>query len=239
MADSGSNDAAYISPAHLSHRPKPKTNGILLRPIDPLEPLPLLPSEVTALSLIKPGVPYAIAPTALPTAQAILDGSYENTADTPGGTVVVVPRLPKHSGRPSFPMVSFCVRGQAGLRLRDLREVGGDGRFVLDGGNDEVWEERMWKKTTLTIDWPGITSSGEHMPCFDSNGRPCTRTEVAKMVAEHLYKFFEGKAYRWGPQEINADTVHWKLKRLNYPAVRVLGISYYRKTWVPVLAVDV
>jgi hypothetical protein len=37
---------------------------------------------------------------------------------------------------------------------------------------------------------------------------------------------------------IDANTRPWNLKKIDYRDVRLIAINYYRKTWVPVLAVD-
>lgn len=90
--------------------------------------------------------------------------------------------------------------------------------------------------------------------------RPITRTEIAQIVANSVASIVStGKTgkplvsifflvmtclsymigQKWGPQVINSETKAWDLRKIDYRDVRLIAINYYRKLWVPVLAIDV
>ncbi|CAA7260972.1 unnamed protein product [Cyclocybe aegerita] len=187
-----------------------------------------------------PGMQHQLSSNPLPTPQSILDGTFEAAvayADTNRDVVTYVPRRPEYSGEPSLPSIIFSVHGRPGPFIGDII----DGKVVLDGAYDLVFRDKLWKQTSLTVDWPGVTSSSGYIPCFRDN-RDLTRTEVAKIVAENVKAIvstgLSGKPLKWGPQVIDAYSKRWNLRKIDYRDVRLIAINYYRKTWIPVLAVN-
>jgi len=139
----------------------------------------------------------------VPTPQSILDGSYSAslaTSEANRDVVTYVPRSPEYSGGPSLPSIIFTVNGRPGPYLKDVIK----GRVTLDGAYDTVFREYSWKQTNFTIDvsfsfpihfnsflnalskqWPGVTTSMEHIQCGDKTHHS-TRTEVAQLVAARV-----------------------------------------------------
>ena len=108
---------------------------------------------------LQPGEEYQLSPDLIPTPQSILDGSYlaslEKSQRCPD-IVVVVPRVPVFCGTPSLPSIVFSVNGQAGPYVLDLVS----NRVVVDNASDLVFQERVWKQTSLRID------VGHYIPHF-------------------------------------------------------------------------
>ncbi|KIM49788.1 hypothetical protein M413DRAFT_438920 [Hebeloma cylindrosporum] len=189
---------------------------------------------------LEPGTQHQLSQDPVPTPQSILDGSYSAAlafSEANRDVVTYIPRAPEYCGKPTLPSIIFTVNGRPGPYLKDVIK----GRVMLDGAYDTVFREFSWKQTSLTIDWPGVTTSAEHITCGDKTHHS-TRTEVAQLVAARvahlLMTGYNGKPLKWGPQVIDANTRPWNLKKIDYRDVRLVAINYYRKTWVPVLAVD-
>ncbi|KAF8162691.1 hypothetical protein B0H34DRAFT_692587 [Crassisporium funariophilum] len=170
----------------------------------------------------------------------MLDGSYlalvaKNNEER--DIVLYVPRLPEHCGPASLPSVVFSVAGTPGPYLKELIR----GKVTLDGAHDTIFEEHGWRRASLIVDWPGVTSSVEYHPCADKNHH-FTRTEIAQIVANSIADIITtgktGKSLKWGPQVIDRQTQPWDLRNIDYRDVRLIAINYYRKAWVPVLAID-
>lgn len=100
---------------------------------------------------LQPGNEFQLSQDLIPTPQSILDGSYgvalERSQRCPD-VVVVVPRLPRFCGTPSLPSIIFSVNGQAGPYISDLVF----NKVAVDNPSDPVFQERVWKQTSLTID---------------------------------------------------------------------------------------
>ena len=99
---------------------------------------------------LQTGKEYRLSQHPIPTPQSILDGSYlaalERSQLCPD-VIVIVPRLPKHCGVPSLPSVVFSMNGRAGPYISDLIV-----NAVVDNAADLVFQDRIWKQTSLTID---------------------------------------------------------------------------------------
>jgi len=194
--------------------------------------------RIDEIGSLAPGAKHQLSDDPLPTAQSILDGSYSALANQKD-IVLYVPRVPEHIGSPSLPSIVFSVNGTPGPYLKDILKQ----RVTLDNGTDTIFKDLAWKKTGIMVDWPGVASSGEHISCFMDKTRPITRTELAQIVANSVATIVStgksGKALKWGPQVINSQTRAWDLRKIDYRDVRLIAINYYRKLWVPVLAIDV
>ncbi|KAJ3495211.1 hypothetical protein NLJ89_g10664 [Agrocybe chaxingu] len=197
-------------------------------------------ASLAVVGKLTPGMQHQLSSNPLPTPQSILDGTFEAAvayADTNRDVVTYVPRRPEYSGEPSLPSIIFSVHGRPGPSIGDII----DDKVMLDGPYDLVFRDKLWKQTSLTVDWPGVTSSSGYIPCFRDN-RDLTRAQVAKIVAENVKAIvstgLSGKPLKWGPQVIDAYSKPWNLRKIDYRDVRLIAINYYRKTWIPVLAVN-
>jgi hypothetical protein len=107
--------------------------------------------KLADVGTLQPDKEYRLSQHPIPTPQTILDGSYlaavERSQQCPD-VVVVVPRLPKHCGAPSLPSIIFSVNGRAGPYISDLVLD----NVVVDNPSDLVFQDRVWKQTSLTID---------------------------------------------------------------------------------------
>ncbi|KDR82121.1 hypothetical protein GALMADRAFT_222002 [Galerina marginata CBS 339.88] len=232
----------YVSPQNLMNTRSPVFGASF---INPQHQSPAIPSKgyrtgakLQHVGYLKPGKQHRLSQDPVPTAQSMLDGSYAIAVENMGepDIVVYVPRSPEYCGQPSLASVVFTVHGKPGPYLSDLIK----GRVTVDAPSDELFKPMGWHRTSLTIDWPGVTTRTDYLACSDkSNFR--TRVEVAATVAARVADLLkEGKAgkFKWGPQAIDSRTSPWNMAKIDYRDVRLIGMNYYRKTWVPVLAMD-
>lgn len=230
-------EGGYISPHFLDIRNA--ASGWTSQNDDLPKPYPGI--KLRDVGTLETGKEYQLSQDPIPTPQSILDGSYlaalERSKQCPD-VVIIVPRLPKHCGAPSLPSITFSVTGRTGPYVSDLALD----NVVVDSPADLVFQERVWKQTSLTIDWPGVATRAEYIPCVDKENHDLTRMQVAKIVALRVHEVImtgrDGQRSKWGHQAINKDTKAWNLKKIDYQAVRLLAINYYRRTWIPVLALS-
>ncbi|TFK24637.1 hypothetical protein FA15DRAFT_409038 [Coprinopsis marcescibilis] len=173
-----------------------------------------------------------------PTPESVMDGSFQRALahSDQKDIVIYVPRRPEYSGEPTISL-ELSVDGKPGPYIRDVAK----GTVVVDGARDRVFYDMGWKQTWVMVDWPGTTNSRTSFCCYDEDGRPVTRADVAAYVSISVCQFIvaarKGKL-QWGPQCINKFTKQWDLKEVDYRDVRLMALNYYRNTWVPVLAFD-
>lgn len=190
--------------------------------------------------ILAPNSTHRLSCDVLPTPQSILDGTYYQALNQPHDQDVVIylPRRPEWSGKPSVPSILFSVKGKPGPYLRDICR----GRVEIDGAYDAVFSHYGFKKTNIRIDWPGVEADAETMSCFmQGEGTPVHRAWVCQVVAGCVtVLMMQGNCgrLRYGPQYINSGTKPWNLRRMDSRNVRLMAINYYKKVWVPVLAVD-
>lgn len=190
--------------------------------------------------LLAPNTTHRLSCDVLPTPQSILDGTYHKALDQlhDQDVVVYLPRRPEWSGKPSVPSILFSVKGKPGPYLRDICR----GRVEIDGAYDAVFSHYGFKQTNIRIDWPGVELDAETIPCFmQGEGTPVHRAWVCQAVAGCVTDLMmQGSCgrLRYGPQYINRGTKPWNLRRMDSRKVRLMAINYYKKVWVPVLAVD-
>ncbi|EAU80747.2 hypothetical protein CC1G_04857 [Coprinopsis cinerea okayama7 len=187
--------------------------------------------------LLAPGQIHTLSVPVHPTPQSILDGSYQRmNVNNREDVVTLLPRRPEFLGPPSVPSILFSVNGRPGPYIRDiLRE-----EVEVDSPFDQVFYSRGWRQTWIMIDWPGTDNSRETLGCMTDRG-PLTRSELAKWLSFKISEFIvagrKGKL-QWGPQRLDATTRRWDLREVSTSQVRLMGLNYYKNTWIPVLAFD-
>ncbi|RDB19483.1 hypothetical protein Hypma_013625 [Hypsizygus marmoreus] len=128
-----------------------------------------------------------------------------------------LPRRPEYSHTPSFPSILFHVNGDLGPTLNAVVQF-----VVIDGANDPVVAHHGWSRMRCLVDWPQFDNPVMDIAAKDKNGVPITRNQLLREVAGMVRAFI-----RRNPQ-IHTD---WRV-------VKIVGLSYYRNIWIPLLALD-
>ncbi|TFK35522.1 hypothetical protein BDQ12DRAFT_655655 [Crucibulum laeve] len=189
---------------------------------------------------LAPGRPHRLAQIVPPTPSAILDGSYHRylNSSEEQDLVIYFPRKPEYTGAPSIPSINFSVNGKPGPYISDICK----GKVSIDGGYDQVFAYHGWRQSSYMIDWPGIKLGMNYLPVVDDKGRPVNRAQFAAVLAVAIKGLIlntqKGAALPLGPQIMDANSEGWSIYKVNYRDVRLIGVNYYKKVWIPVLAVD-
>ncbi|KAF8154881.1 hypothetical protein B0H34DRAFT_860670 [Crassisporium funariophilum] len=167
---------------------------------------------------------------------------YVGTYWTAGVPDVVryLPRHPQHCGplAPGLSSVVFSVEGAPGPYLGQWWSG-----VTLDGANDvDLVGDNI--DFILKVDWPGFRFKGKKYSCTDRNSIPISRTAIADTVVKSIADIFMGSGelgedVNRNPQDINAHTEQWNLKRIIWQDVRLISINFYEGNWVPVLAMSI
>ncbi|KAF5318161.1 hypothetical protein D9619_012118 [Psilocybe cf. subviscida] len=227
------------------------TPDIVPRPEAPLTiPIMYPILDPRKLALLRPGYYHLLSHDPVPTPQNMLGGSSAAamrmiddgviTMAQVRDVVLIVPRPSEYVGNPSMPAILFADlnrHGRPGPYVRDVL----NSEAKLQGGNDCVLERNNWKTTPLRLNarWPGCITTSEVVSCTNQRGQPLTRTEFAHIVASKVVSLFQ-KATRMRDfhQTIDSNTAPCDLRQINPMKVRLIGVSYYRKLWVPILATN-
>ncbi|KAF8061785.1 hypothetical protein FPV67DRAFT_1673397 [Lyophyllum atratum] len=135
------------------------------------------------------------------------------------GRCLVLPRRRTHMGEPSFPSIRFTVPGAPGPTLGSIVR----GHMQLERPHDHVIAEHAhWSRMRCEIDWPEVPHTAVNIHTADPAGAPLTREQLAKEVAAILYRFFKANTHIG----------------TSWADIRLLAVSYYRSTLVPILALD-
>ncbi|KAF6758347.1 hypothetical protein DFP72DRAFT_1065040 [Ephemerocybe angulata] len=221
--------------------PPAKTKGLDAHKEAPPQPKGPRKPQLKALpdfSALTPGWVHQLNADATPSPQSIIDGTFEQ-ANAQRDMVIYVLRRPEHSGPPSIEPILLAVNGKPGPYIKDIVKR----NVVLDGADDKILEERVWRQTWWMIDWPGCSTKREAISLYAENGDPITRAQFIEAICASLCDFFvagrKGMVKKqWGVQFIDDVSRDWKLKHVDYRDVRIIAVNYYKNTWVPVLAMD-
>ncbi|KAF9481308.1 hypothetical protein BDN70DRAFT_893429 [Pholiota conissans] len=147
--------------------------------------------------------------------------------------VMCVPRSPDYmaSLEDHGHMIAISVKGKPGVSIARLL----DQSARLDGGNDLVFNAYGWKTTRLGFDWPGLNRSVQGL---EEDVPIMTRSKFAYMAASSIEAAVRRATYHPKAQTINDATKPWDLRHLDMGKVHLLSVNYYKKVWIPILAMD-
>ncbi|KAJ6630333.1 hypothetical protein B0H10DRAFT_982628 [Mycena sp. CBHHK59/15] len=167
-----------------------------------------------------PGV-FRFPPPA-PTPESILSGTYR-PQDVE--CIEFFPRRSQYCERPSY-TITFSVRGH---RAPYLREILKD-RVLLDGAHDMVMAFTGWSRTKWVIDWPGHLDDPRGLWLGE-----LTRVALAKEVGMHIGQFMKNAELVPPPLGEHSP---WATHSVRFADIRLVALNYYKRVWVPVLALD-
>lgn len=81
-----------------------------------------------------------------------------------------------------------------------------------------------------------VANSVASIVCTGKSGKPLVSISTLLRIRSSSHLIM---GQQWGPQVINSQTRAWDLRNIDYRDVRLISINYYRKLWIPVLAIDV
>ncbi|KAG5640918.1 hypothetical protein DXG03_006630 [Asterophora parasitica] len=130
-----------------------------------------------------------------------------------------MPRRELYRGEPTFESIRFDVAGAPGPSLAEIML----GSVKFKRPQDHVFVERgSWSRVRCVIDWPNVSEDSFSIPTtMLGSKQPITREMLAQEVAQKLVSFLQANG----------------LTR-SYETVRLLGLAYYKRVFVPIIALD-
>ncbi|KAF5387020.1 hypothetical protein D9615_002067 [Tricholomella constricta] len=132
---------------------------------------------------------------------------------------LIMPRNANYAGAPACASIRFAALNAPSPTIGEIVH----GRMQLERPHDIVFVQgTTWPRKHCRLDWPGVETTSVPIHTGDDEGGPITRERVAKEVATVIYRFFKANPHI----------------RVPLAYVRLLALSYYHHTWVPILALD-